>query len=79
MRAICFTNTYLEWVVQEAPEEKTEIRIPVDVPHLTLTDMEASLVRNSPFLVRDLYFLTPNSIQAAGSSILIVSAAPRPP
>ncbi len=66
---LAYTNTYLEWVMQEAPEEKTEIEIPVDLPHLRLTDMEASLVRNSPFLVKDLYFLTPNSIPAAWASI----------
>jgi hypothetical protein len=66
---LAYTNTYLDWVMQDAPEEKTEIGMPVDLPHLRLTDMEASLVRNSPFLVRDLYFLTPNSIQAATTSI----------
>jgi len=66
---LAYTNTYLEWVMQEAPEEKTEIGISVDVPHLQLTDMEASLVRNSPFLVKDRYLLTPNSIRAAEASI----------
>lgn len=66
---LAYTNTYLDWVMQAAPEEKTEIEMPIDVPHLKLTDMEASLVRNSPFLVRDVYFLTPNSIRAAQASI----------
>ncbi len=66
---LAYTNTYLDWVMQAAPEEKTEIEIPIDVPHLKLTDMEASLVRNSPFLVHDVYFLTPNSIRAALASI----------
>ncbi|MDI1247421.1 MAG: hypothetical protein PSV13_00935, partial [Lacunisphaera sp.] len=54
---LAYTNTYLEWVMQDAPEEQTEIGIPVDLPHLRLTDMEASLVRNSPFLAKDVYFL----------------------
>jgi hypothetical protein len=66
---LAYTNTYLEWVMQDAPEEQTEIGIPVDLPHLKLTDMEASLVRNSPFLAKDVYFLTPNSIPAARASI----------
>ena len=68
---LAYTNSYLDWVIQAAPEEKTEIELPIDLPHLQLTDMEASLVRNSPFLVadRDLYFLTPGSIQAALASI----------
>lgn len=62
---LAYTNTYLEWVMQENPEEQTEIGIPADLPHLRLTDMEASLVRNSPFLARDLYFVSRNSIRAA--------------
>jgi len=66
---LAYTNTYLEWVMQDAPEEKTDIGIPIDMPHLRLTNMEASLVRNSPFLHRDLYLLTPNSVQAARASI----------
>ncbi|HWA26420.1 MAG TPA: hypothetical protein VG734_12240 [Lacunisphaera sp.] len=66
---LAYTNTYLEWVMQEAPEDETAIQIPVDLPHLTLTDMEASLVRNSPFLLKDLYIITPNSIRAAATSI----------
>jgi hypothetical protein len=66
---LAYTNTYLDWVMQAAPEEKTEIEVPIDLPHLKLTDMEASLVRNSPFLLQDIYFLTPNSIRAALASI----------
>ncbi len=66
---LAYTNTYLDWVMQAAPEEKTEIEVPIDLPHLKLTDMEASLVRNSPFLLGDVYFLTPNSIRAALTSI----------
>jgi hypothetical protein len=66
---LAYTNTYLEWVIQDAPEEKTEIAMPLDLPHLRLTAMEASLVRHSPFLAGDAYFLTPNSIDAALLSI----------
>ena len=66
---LAYTNTYLDWVMQSAPEERTEIEVPIDLPHLKLTDMEASLVRNSPFLLQDVYFLTPNSIHAAMASI----------
>jgi len=66
---LAYTNTYLEWVMQETPEEQTEIGLAMDLPHLRLTAMEASLVRNSPFLVKDLYILSPNSIAAARVSI----------
>jgi hypothetical protein len=66
---LAYTNTYLEWVIQDAPEEKTEIEMPIDVPHLPLTAMEASLVRHSPFLAGNAYFLTPISIDAALASI----------
>lgn len=66
---LAHANTYLDWVMQEAPEENTEIEIPIDLPHIKLTDMEASLVRNSPFLIKDLYFLTANSVQAGFASI----------
>src|SRR6478609_3024575 len=64
-----YTNSYLDWVMQASPEEQTDITVPIDVPHLTLTDVEASLVRNSPFLAKSLYFLTENSIAAAQASI----------
>jgi len=66
---LAYTNTYLDWVMQEEPEERTEVGISVDLPHLELTDMEASLVRNSPFLIKDQYILSPNSISAARVSI----------
>lgn len=66
---LAYTNSYLDWLMQANPEEKTEIDAAIDLPHLRLTDMEASFVRNSPFLVRDIYFLTPNSIAAAQASI----------
>jgi hypothetical protein len=66
---LAYTNTYLEWVVQDAPEEKAGTGLPVDTPHLLLTAMEASLVRHSPFLAGDLYFLSPNAIEAALVSI----------
>jgi len=66
---LAYTNTYLEWVIQDAPEEKTGTGISVDTPHLLLTAMEASLVRHSPFLAGDVYFLTPNAIEAALVSI----------
>jgi hypothetical protein len=66
---LAYTNTYLDWVMQANPEEQTDINVAIDVPHLRLTDMEASLVRNSPFLGKNLYFLTANSIAAAQASI----------
>ncbi len=66
---LAYTNTYLEWVIHDSPEEGDEISIPVDVPHLRLNAMEASLVRHSPFLSGGVYFLTPNSIEAAMASI----------
>jgi len=69
-RAItAYTNSYLDWVMQADPEEQTDISVPIDLPHMTLTDMEASLVRHSPFLVKNVYFLTANSIAAAQASI----------
>ncbi|AOS43133.1 hypothetical protein Verru16b_00174 [Lacunisphaera limnophila] len=66
---LAYTNTYLEWVIQDLPEERTASRMPVDVVHLRLSAMEASLVRHSPFLAGDLYFLTPNAIEAGLASI----------
>ena len=66
---VAYTNSYLDWVMQADPEEQTEIDVPIDVAHLRLTDMEASLVRNSPFLAGNLYFMTANSIAAAQVSI----------
>lgn len=66
---LAYTNSYLDWVMQADPEEQTDIKVAIDVPHLVLTDMEASLVRNSPFLSKNLYFLTTNSIAAAQASI----------
>lgn len=66
---LAYTNTYLEWVIQEAPEEQTGIGMPLDVPHLRLTAMEASLLRHSPFLAGDVYFLTPNAVEAGLLSV----------
>ncbi|HEX2861252.1 MAG TPA: hypothetical protein VHN79_06415, partial [Lacunisphaera sp.] len=66
---LAYTNTYLEWVIEDAPGEKPEHTATVDVPHVRLTAMEASLVRHSPFLAGDLYFLTPSSLEAALVSI----------
>jgi hypothetical protein len=62
---LAYTTSYLDWVAQDTPEESTDIDVGIDLPHLVLTEMEASLVRNSPFLLKDRYVLTPNSIRAA--------------
>ncbi len=59
----------LDLVTQRDSEEKTEIEVPIDFPHLKLTDMEASLLRHSPFLLRDVYLLSPNSRRAGLESI----------
>lgn len=66
---LAYTNSYLEWAMLEGSEEKSEIGTTLDLPHLTLTDMEASLLRNSPFLIKNSYILTPHSIRAAIASI----------
>jgi len=66
---LAYTNTYLDWVMHEDPEDRLELEVTIDLPHLALTDMEASLLRNSPFLVKNVYFLTANSVQAAFESI----------
>lgn len=66
---LAYTNTYLDWVMQDSPEEDTTIGVSVDLPCLELSAMEASLLRNSPFLVKDRYLLSPNSIRAANASI----------
>ncbi len=66
---VAYTNSYLDWVMQADPEAQTEIDVPIDMPHLRLTDMEASLLRNSPFLAQNLYFMTANSIAAGQASI----------
>lgn len=62
-------TTKLDLVAQSADDEKTEIEVPIDLPHLKLTDMEASLVQNSPFLVKGVYLLSANSRKAALESI----------
>ena len=59
----------LDRVMIPDPEEKSIIDIPIDLPHLKLTEMEASLVQDSPFLIKDLYFLTANSVHAAFEAI----------
>jgi len=66
---LAYTNSYLDWVMQPDPEQQTDIPAAIDFPHLMLTDMEASLVRNSPFLSKNTYFITGNSIVAAQVSI----------
>ena len=60
---LAYTNSYLDSVMQD-PEDETGIPPAIDLPHLTLTDMEASLLLNSPFLSKNSYFLTANSIVA---------------
>src|SRR6187549_3670780 len=45
---LAYTNSYLDWVMQD-PEEDGHVT-EIDLPHLSLTDMEASLLHNSPFL-----------------------------
>ena len=59
----------LDRVTQPDSEEKNEAEVPIDLPHLRLTDMEASLVQNSPFLLRNVYLLSTNSRKAAFESI----------
>ena len=59
----------LDLVMQHDPGEKTAIEAPLDLPHLKVTEMEASLLRNSPFLLRDVYLLSANSLRAAFESI----------
>jgi hypothetical protein len=66
---MAYTNSYLDWAMQADPEEQTDIATPVDLPHMTLSDMEATLVRHSPFLAKNVYFLTANSVAAAQASI----------
>jgi len=66
---LAHATSCLDRVMQPDPDDKTSIDIPIDLPHLKLTVMEASLVRNSPFLIKDLYFLTANSVLAAIESI----------
>ena len=66
---LTYTHGSLDRAMQADSEQRTEINVPVDLGHLTLTEMEASLVRNSPFLAKNLYFLTANSIPAAETAI----------
>ena len=55
--------------MQRDTEEENEIEVPVDLPHFKVTEMEASLLRNSPFLVKDVYLLSINSLKAGFDSI----------
>lgn len=66
---LAHATSCLDRVMIPDPEEKSIIDIPIDLPHLKLTEMEASLVQDSPFLIKDLYFLTANSVHAAFEAI----------
>lgn len=66
---LAHATSCLNRVMVPDPEEKSIIDIPIDLPHLKLTEMEASLVQDSPFLIKDLYFLTANSVHAAFEAI----------
>jgi hypothetical protein len=59
----------LDLVMQRDPEDADEIEVPIDLPHLKVNEMEASLLRNSPFLTRNVYLLSINSLKAAFESI----------
>ena len=59
----------LDLVMPANLSEESTVDVPVDLPHLKLTDMEACLVRNSPFLIKDIYLLSANSRRAALESI----------
>lgn len=59
----------LDSVTQSPDDGSAGIDIPLDLPHLKLTDMEVSLLRKSPFLVGNVYLLSVNSRKAALESI----------
>lgn len=63
------TTTTLDRVMPHDPEGDKKIETPIDFPHVKLTDMEASLVRNSPFLIGNAYLLSANSRKAAIESV----------
>jgi hypothetical protein len=59
----------LDLVLQRDPEDVAEIEVSIDFPHLKVDELEASLLRNSPFLVKNVYLLSINSLKAAFESI----------
>lgn len=59
----------LDLLLQRDPDEAPEIKVPLDIPHLELSEMEISLLRYSPFLVKNIYLLSINSFKAGFSSI----------
>lgn len=64
------TNSYLDWVMQSDTEQPAGIDAPIELAHVVLTEMEAGIVRASPYLGKTgVYFLTANSITAAQSLI----------
>jgi hypothetical protein len=66
---LAYTNSYLDWAMQPDLEKLDGVDAQIDLPCLVLSNMEASLVRNSPFLAKNLYFLSANSIAVAQLSI----------
>ncbi len=59
----------LDLLLQRDPEEEPEIKVPFDLPHFEVNEMEANLLRHSPFLARNIYFVSTNSLKAGFSSI----------
>ena len=62
---LAHATTHLDGAMLAESDEEADVSIPLDLPHLTLTDMEASLVQDSPFLAKNNYFLSATSRQAA--------------
>lgn len=59
----------LDILLQRDPDEEPEVNLPVDLPHFDITEMEAGLLRHSPFLARSIYLVSANSLKAGFSSI----------
>lgn len=66
---LSYTTTYLDWVMRGEPDEKQDIDATLDLPNFEVTPIEANFLRSSPFLVKDRYYITSNSVQAAFDSI----------
>lgn len=59
----------LDLLLQRDPEEESAASLPFDVPHFEVNEMEASLLRYSPFLAKNIYLISVNSLKAGFSSI----------
>src|SRR3954468_10549061 len=59
----------LDLRLQRDADEEPVLSLPFDLPHFEVNEMEASLLRHSPFLAKHIYVVSANSLKAGFSSI----------